>query len=82
MAATMKTPFYFTHLSLAQNIILVFILTLLISVIATLLFESPILAIEKLIFSKKGKVKHQNGINGSIELNGMTKPDGKKNKNI
>lgn len=68
MAATMKTPFYFTHLSLFQNIILTYILTVLVSAIAALIFESPIVTIEKLIFSETVKVEHQNGINESNKL--------------
>lgn len=67
MAATMKTPFYFTHLSLLQNIILTYILTVLVAAIAALIFESPIVAIEKWIFSGTTKAKHQNGANGALK---------------
>lgn len=85
MAATMKTPFYFTHLSLLQNMILTYISTVLVSAIATLVFESPIVTIEKLIFNEKAEVKHQNGTNGSIKLNAineMIQRNGEKDKNI
>lgn len=70
MAATMKTPFYFTHLSLLQNIILTYILTVLISAIAALIFESPFLMIEKLIFSRIVKIEQQNGTHKTMEMNG------------
>lgn len=84
MAATMKTPYYFTHLSLLQNIILTYVLTVLVSAIATLIFESPIVTIEKLIFNGTAKVQHQNETNESNKLgnglNEMNQHNGIKNK--
>lgn len=85
MAATMKTPYYFTHLSLLQNIILTYTFTVLVSAIATLIFESPIVTIEKLIFNEKGKFQHQNGSNEVNKLNGVnetTQQNGVKHKNL
>lgn len=85
LAAPMKTPFYFTHLSFLQNIILTYIFTVLASAIATLIFESPIVTIEKLIFNETVKVKHQNGTNGAIKLNGTNETieqNGEKDKHI
>lgn len=81
--ARMKTPFNVTHSSLLQNIILTYILTLLVAMIAALLFESPVVAIEKMIFN--AVVKHQNGTNATVKANGiiqMIHPNGLKEKNI
>lgn len=79
MAAAMKTPHYFTPLSLLQNILLTYIVTVLVSAIAALIFESPTVAIEKWIFSGTVKVKHQNETN---EANKTIQQNGSKNKNI
>lgn len=85
MAAAMKTPYYFTHLSLLQNIILTYIFTVLVSAIAALIFESPIVTLEKLIFNETAGVKHQNGTNGAIKLNGInetSQQNGEKDKHV
>lgn len=82
MAATMKTPNYFSHLTLLQNILLTYILTVLASTIAALMFESPTVAIEKWMFGSMIKVEHQNGINEANKLNGTTQQNGLKDKNI
>lgn len=82
MAATMKTPFYFTHLSLVQNIIATYILTVPISTIAAFIFESPTVAIEKWIFSGTLKVEHQNGANEAIKMNETIQQNNSTKKDI
>lgn len=57
MAATMKTPIYFTHLTLFETIISNYIPTMLVSAIAALLFELPFETVDKLIFSKTISIK-------------------------
>lgn len=71
MTATMKIPFYFSYLSLLQNIILTYILTVLVSTIAALFFESPFVAIEKLIFRTETKAENQNGTYEAVKMNGI-----------
>lgn len=50
IAATMKVPFYYTHATLFQQTICTYIAITLVSAIAALMFESPIIMIEKIIF--------------------------------
>lgn len=66
MAATLKTSPYFSELSAYHTFIGNYILVVCIAIVATLAFESPIVVIEKILFSskpKKSDTAHQNGTN-------------------
>lgn len=69
-------------LSLVQNIIATYILTVPISTIAALIFESPTVAIEKWIFSGTLKVEHQNGANEAIKMNETIQQNNSTKKDI
>lgn len=67
MAATLKTSPYFSELSAYHTFIGNYIITVCVSIVATLAFESPIVVIEKILFgSKKTKrdTIQQNGSHG------------------
>lgn len=67
MTATMKRPIYFNILGSLQQFIEYYLITVFISIVATLTFESPFIIIEKLIFGSNPKttskiLEKQNGI--------------------
>lgn len=67
MAATLKTSPYFSELSAFHTFIGNYILVVCIAIVATLAFESPIVVIEKILFSpqkKKTDPIQRNGTHG------------------
>lgn len=55
--ASMKSPFYFSELNAFFTFIGNYVLTVFVSIVASLAFESPLIVIEKLIFGSTGNAE-------------------------